>query len=435
MDPSSETSVRANCTRRDFVKATAIVAGGAVPLGVVATSAYGAGSDELKAGLIGCGGRGTGAAFNILQASDQVRLVALADVFRDRLDGCRNMLTSDDHSNRDQVQIDDDRCYVGFDSYQKLVNSDVDLVLLATPPHFRSIHFEAAINAGKHVFMEKPVAVDPTGIRKVIASAAQADRNNLTVVAGTQRRHEARYLALMQRIHGGEIGDIISARCYWNQGGLWVKEQQPAWSDMEWQIRNWLYFTWLSGDHIVEQHVHNLDVCNWAIGSHPIKCAGMGGREVRTAPKYGHVFDHFAIEYEYPNGVVMHSYCRQIDGCTGQVAEAIHGSTGRTWSDSGRAEILGQRPWRFDATNPNPYVVEHKDLIASITNDGPHLNEAKRVAESTLTAIMGRLSAYTGQGITWDKALNSQLDLSPPAYEFSSLPTPEVAVPGRTPFI
>ena len=435
MNKAQETSNDANCSRRDFVKATAVVAGGAIPLSVVATSAYGAGSDQLKAGLIGCGGRGTGAAFNILEATDQVRIVALADVFRDRLDSCRNYLSSDDHSNRDRVQVDDDRCYVGFDGYKQMIARDVDLVLLATPPHFRPIHFEAAINAGKHVFMEKPVAVDPTGIRSVIESAAQADRKNLTVVAGTQRRHEARYLALMQRIHGGEIGDIISARCYWNQCGLWVKEQQPAWSDMEWQIRNWLYFTWLSGDHIVEQHVHNLDVCNWAIGSHPVKCAGMGGREVRTAPKYGHVFDHFAIEYEYPNGVVMHSYCRQIDGCTGQVAEAIHGSTGKTWSDSDRVEILGQRPWRFDATNPNPYVVEHKDLIASITDDGPHLNEAKRVAESTLTAIMGRMSAYTGQEITWDKALNSQLDLSPPAYEFSSLPTQEVAVPGRTPFI
>ncbi len=435
VNKAQETSNDANCSRRDFVKATAVVAGGAIPLSAVATSAYGAGSDQLKAGLIGCGGRGTGAAFDMLKASDQVRIVALADVFRDRLDSCRNYLSSDDHSNRDRVQIDDDRCYVGFDAYQQLINGDVDLVLLATPPHFRPMQFEAAINAGKHVFMEKPVAVDPTGIRSVIESAAQADRRNLSVVAGTQRRHEARYLALMQRIHGGEIGDIISARCYWNQGGLWVKEQQPAWSDMEWQIRNWLYFTWLSGDHIVEQHVHNLDVCNWAIGSHPVKCAGMGGREVRTAPKYGHVFDHFAIEYEYPNGVVMHSYCRQIDGCTGQVAEAIHGSTGRTWSDSDKVEILGPRPWRFDAKNPNPYVVEHKDLIASIANDGPHLNEAKRVAESTLTAIMGRMSAYTGQEITWDKALNSQLDLSPPAYEFSSLPMPEVAVPGRTPLI
>ena len=435
MNKAQATSNGADCSRRDFVKATAVVAGGAIPLAAVATSAYGAGSDQLRAGLIGCGNRGTGAAVDILKAGDQVRIVALADVFRDRLDGCRHYLSSDDHSNRDRAQIGDDRCYVGFDAYQQLVNSDVDLVLLATPPHFRPIHFQAAINAGKHVFMEKPVAVDPTGIRSVIESAKEADRRNLSVVAGTQRRHEACYLALMDRIRDGAIGEVVAARCFWNMGGLWVKKHDPNWSDMEWQIRNWLYFTWLSGDHIVEQHVHNLDVCNWAIGSHPISAMGMGGREVRTAPKYGHVFDHFAIEYEYPNGVVMHSYCRQIDGCTVRVAEAIHGSTARTWSESGRAEILGQRPWRFDATNPNPYVVEHKDLIGSITNDGPHLNEAKRVAESTLTAIMGRMSAYTGQEITWDKALNSQLDLSPPAYEFSSLPTPEVAVPGRTPFI
>ncbi len=435
MNKAQETSNDANCTRRDFVKATAIVAGGAVPLSVVASSAYGAGSDQLKAGLIGCGGRGTGAAFDILKASDQVSLVAMADVFRDRLVASRKHLLSKKNANRSRVQVSDDRCYVGFDAYEKLLADDVDLIILATPPHFRPMQFEAAIKAGKHVFMEKPVAVDPTGIRKVIASAAEADRRSLSVVAGTQRRHEACYLAMMDRVHGGAIGDIVSARCYWNQGGLWVKEKKRRWSDMEWQIRNWLYFTWLSGDHIVEQHVHNLDVCNWAIGSHPISATGMGGREVRTDPKYGNVFDHFAIEYEYPNGVVMHSYCRQIDGCTGQVAEAIHGSTGRTWSSSGGAEIFGQRPWRFDDKNPNPYVVEHKDLIASITNDGPHLNEAKRVAESTLTAIMGRMSAYTGQEITWDEALNSQLDLSPPAYEFSSLPTQKVAVPGRTPLI
>lgn len=435
MDPSNDTSARANCTRRDFVKATAIVAGGAVPLSVVATSAYGAGSDQLKAGLIGCGGRGTGAAVNILQASDQVRIVALADVFRDRLDGCRNYLSSDDHSNRDRVQIDDDRCYVGFDAYQQLINSDVDLVLLATPPHFRPIHFQAATNAGKHVFMEKPVAVDPTGIRSVIESAKEADRRNLSVVAGTQRRHEACYLALIDRIRDGAIGEVVAARCFWNMGGLWVKKHDPNWSDMEWQIRNWLYFTWLSGDHIVEQHVHNLDVVNWVMGTHPIAAMGMGGRQVRTGPEYGHIFDHFAIEYQYPDGRFSLSMCRQTDGCANRVAEAFHGAKGRSWSSSNHASITGSTDWKYTEPNPNPYVVEHKDFIASITNDGPHLNEAKRVAESTLTAIMGRMSAYTGQEITWDKALNSQLDLSPPAYAFSSLPTPEVAVPGRTPFI
>ena len=382
-------------------------------------------------GLIGCGSRGTGAAVNSLQADSAVRVVALADVFEDRLSGARGHLAE---KFSDRATISDDHCYVGFDAYEKLLADDVDVVVLATPPHFRPMQFEAAINAGKHVFMEKPVAVDPTGIRKVIAAAAEADRRKLSVVAGTQRRHEARYLALMDRIHGGEIGDIVSARCYWNQGSLWVKEQQPTWSDMEWQIRNWLYFTWLSGDHIVEQHVHNLDVCNWAIGSHPISAMGMGGREVRTAPKYGHVFDHFAIEYEYPDGVVMHSYCRQIDGCENRVAESIHGSTGRA-STGEDVQILGKRPWRFDGNNPYPYVQEHRDLIASITGTGPHYNEAKRVAESTLTAIMGRMSAYTGKKIAWDDAMKSQLDLSPSVYEFGSLPTQDVAVPGKTPLV
>ena len=436
MDKTNEKPNESTYTRRDFVKTTAVVAGSAVPFAAIASSAFASGSDQLKVGLIGCGGRGTGAARDILRASKQVQLVAMADLFRDRLDGSLNyLLNKERNKNNDRVDVEDDRCYVGFDAYQKLIASDVDIVILATTPHFRPMQFEAAIAANKHVFMEKPVAVDPTGIRLVIATAAEAKRKELSVVTGTQRRHEARYLALMDRIHSGEIGEIVSARCYWNQGGLWVKEQKPTWTDMEWQIRNWLYFTWASGDHIVEQHVHNLDVCNWAIGSHPIKCFGMGGREVRTAPKYGHIFDHFAIEYEYPNGVVMQSYCRQIDGCMGRVAEAIHGSTGRTWSDGRDAYILGKRPWKFEGDNPYPYVQEHKDLIASITGNGTYLNEAKRVAESTLTAIMGRMSAYTGKELTWEAALNSELDLSPPAYEFGSLPTQEVAVPGKTPLI
>ncbi len=435
MDSTFDKTNESAYTRRDFVKATAVVAGSAAPLVAIASSAFAGGSDQLKVGLIGCGGRGRGAARDILKASKQVQLVAMADLFRDRLDESLNLLLNKEHNdNTDRVNVADDQRYVGFDAYEKLLASDVDIVILATTPHFRPIQFKAAIAANKHVFMEKPVATDPTGIRSVIATAAEAKRKKLSVVAGTQRRHEARYLALMDRIHSGEIGEIVSARCYWNQGGLWVKEQQPTWTDMEWQIRNWLYFTWASGDHIVEQHVHNLDVCNWAIGSHPIKCFGMGGREVRTAPKYGHIFDHFAIEYEYPNGVVMQSYCRQIDGCKNQVAEGIHGSTGRAWTGGG-TRIIGKNAWQFTEKNPNPYVVEHKDLIASITGNGKYLNEAKRVAESTLTAIMGRMSAYTGKELTWEDALNSELDLSPPAYEFGSLPTTEVAVPGKTPLI
>ena len=420
-------------TRRQFIRTSVTVAAGSLAVGAMTAQrgVHAAGSDAVRVGLIGCGSRGTGAAFNALEASPRVRVVALADVFADRLDGCRTRLLEAG----DRAVVADERCYRGFNAYRELLADDLDVVILATPPHFRPIHFAAAVDAGCHVFMEKPVAVDPTGIRSVIESAKEADRRNLSVVAGTQRRHEACYVALMDRIRDGAIGEVVAARCFWNMGGLWVKKHDPNWSDMEWQIRNWLYFTWLSGDHIVEQHVHNLDVVNWVMGTHPIAAMGMGGRQVRTGPEYGHIFDHFAIEYQYPDGRFSLSMCRQTDGCANRVAEALHGTKGRSRSSSNHASITGSTDWKYTDPNPNPYVVEHKDLIRSITNDGPHLNEAKRVAESTLTAIMGRMSAYTGQEITWDKALNSQLDLSPPAYEFSSLPTPEVAVPGRTPLI
>ncbi|MHC4220685.1 MAG: Gfo/Idh/MocA family protein, partial [Planctomycetota bacterium] len=328
-----------------------------------------------------------------------------------------------------------DRCHTGFHAYRQLIAGDLDMVILATPPHFRPMHFEAAVRAGRHVFMEKPVAVDPVGIRVMLAAADMADDKGLSVVAGTQRRHETSYAAVMKRIHTGKLGRIVSARCYWNMGGLWMQAPRDTWSDMEWQMRNWLYFTWLSGDHIVEQHVHNLDVVNWAVGAHPIRAMGMGGRQVRTSPDYGHIFDHFAIEYEYPDHVHLTSMCRQIDGCANRVEEVILGSEGYAVTRSGYAVVEGSHPWRFDTENCNPYIQEQKNLVRSITGEGRHLNEARRVSESTLTAIMGRMSAYTGKEVTWEQALNSTLDLSPPAYEFTDLPTPAVAVPGKTPLI
>ena len=421
--------------RREFVKSTAgLTAAAALPIipsaAWAAASAHVAGSDAIRIGLIGCGGRGTGAAYDALNASPDTRVVALADVFADRLNGSRSHL-----ARHERGKVDEANCYVGFDAFKQLLSgAEVDMVILATPPHFRPIHFEAAIKAGKHVFMEKPVAVDGPGIRKVIAAGQAAKQQNLSVVAGTQRRHEACYLAAMQRLRDGAIGAITAARCYWNQGGLWVNERKSEWSDMENQLRNWLYYTWLSGDHIVEQHVHNLDVVNWAMGGHPIKAMGMGGRQVRTAPQYGHIFDHFAIEYEYPSGAFLQSMCRQIDNCAGRVEEAIHGSEGRMRTHSGHAEIIGRNEWRFESDNPNPYVQEHVDLIASI-RDGAGLNEAQTVAEATLTAIMGRMSAYTGKEVTWEQALNSKEDLAPSAYEFGPLPTPPVATPGRTPLV
>ncbi|MGI9015425.1 MAG: Gfo/Idh/MocA family protein [Phycisphaerales bacterium] len=423
---------RNDFSRRDFMLSGAGLAAASLVGPAALARGFHLSDDEvIRVGVIGCGGRGTGAAHNALDADPRVHITALADAFQDRLSGCRNSLIGKDAA---RATVSAERGFVGFDAYaQLLAAGDVDVVILATPPHFRPMHFDAAVTAGKHVFMEKPVATDPAGIRTVLAAAERARAAKLSVVAGTQRRHEACYLAMMEQIQDGAIGDIVAAQCYWNQGGLWVNEQQPNWSDMEWQLRNWLYFTWLSGDHIVEQHVHNLDVCNWAIGSHPAKCMGMGGRQVRTEAKFGNIFDHFAIEYEYPDGQIVNSQCRQIDGCAGRVAEVLVGTNGRTWSSSGQARIThGPRKWRFDGENPNPYVVEHQNLIASLTGAGQYFNEAKQVAESTLTAIMGRMSAYTGKEVTWEQALESSLDLAPPAYAWSSLDVPPVAVPGTT---
>jgi len=439
-------------TRRQFVQTTAALAGlgsitgcattrnTAAPESSIAATTLGKPhTGPINVGVIGCGGRGTGAAVNALEASPVTRITALADVFPDRLNGCRQHLATLPSDQLARVRIDDDHCFTGFDAYEKLLATDVDLVILATPPGFRPAHLAAAVAARKHVFLEKPVAVDPVGIRSVLASADLADAHGLCIVAGTQRRHETCYLEAMRRIKHGDIGTITSASCYWNQGGLWMNPREAQWSDMEWQLRNWLYFTWLSGDHICEQHVHNIDVINWAVGAHPIKASGSGGRQVRTDPAYGHVFDHFAIEYEYENGVTMTSMSRQIDGCAGRVEEVIRGTKGTSITASGRAKIDGSKSWTFDdalTPNGNPYVQEHIDLINAVVS-GQRLNEARAVAESTLTAIMGRLAAYTGKVVTWEQMMNSSLDLMPPRelMAMGHLPTPDVAVPGRTALI
>ncbi len=385
--------------------------------------------DTLNIGVIGCGGRGTGAAVNAVEASEDARVVALADVFTDRVESSRGHLATVG----DRCRVSEAHCYVGFDAYKQLLrDADVDVVILATPPQFRPMHFDAAINAGKHVFMEKPVAVDPAGIRTVIDAAKRARSQRLSVVAGTQRRHEASYREAIRRLHDGAIGRVVAARCYWNQGGLWKKDPQPEWTDMEWQLRNWLYFTWLSGDHLVEQHVHNLDVVNWVIGDHPVRALGLGGRQARTADVYGNIFDHHAIEYEYEDGTFLMSMCRQQDGCPSRVEEVIHGTEGRATLRPGYAVIEGRNPWTWSDRNPNPYVEEHRHLHDSIRG-GTYLNEGQRIAESTLTAIMGRMATYTGQVVDWNRAMSSELDLSPSAYAFGSLDVRPVAIPGRTP--
>jgi predicted dehydrogenase len=394
----------------------------------------GAQKGAYRVGVIGCGGRGTGAAVDFLRAAPEAKIVSMGDVFPDRLAGSRGALKGEEASISSRVVAGDEACFTGFDAYKKVLAQDVDVVILATPPHFRPIHLAAAIEAGKHCFIEKPVAVDPTGVRIVMKASALAKEKNLGIVAGTQRRHQASYLAAIAKIKDGAIGRVVSAQCYWNQGGLWMNQRRPEWSDMEWQLRNWLYFAWLSGDHIVEQHVHNIDVMNWAIGSTPLKVRGMGGRQVRTSPEYGHIYDHFAIEYEYADGVVATSQCRQIEGCDSRVEEVIVGTKGRLFMSPGRARIEGETPWKFAGEDPNPYEQEHRDLVASIASGTP-LNEGQRIAESTLTAVMGRMAAYTGKAVAWEKAMQSTLDLSPAKYEFGSLPVAEVAVPGKTPLV
>jgi len=426
-------------SRRDFIKASAATSLAAFGLG--GSYAFAAGSDKIRIGLIGCGGRGTSAAINCVNSSNGVEIAAMGDLFKDQLDKSFNTLK--EKLGPDKIKVTDGTRFTGFDAYKKVIASDVDVVILGTPPHFRPEHLKAAIEAGKHVFMEKPVAVDPVGVRSVIASSELAQRKKLAIVAGTQRRHQAHYLEVMKRIHNGDIGQITAAQCYWMMGALWVEKaesnlknkKEKGWSDMEYQIRNWLFYTWLSGDHIVEQHVHNLDIVNWAIGAHPVKAMGMGGREVRTGQEYGNIFDHFAIEYEYPNGQRVLSMCRQTAGCSNRVAERVAGTTGSTYTDSSNGFIEGENPFKYDGPSLSPYVQEHTDLISSI-REGKPLNEGRRVAESTLTAIMGRMSAYTGREISWKWVMNaSKLDLRPPKYEFGDLATRPVAVPGKTPLV
>jgi predicted dehydrogenase len=391
--------------------------------------------------VIGCGGRGTGAAVNCVDASPDVVIAALGDVFPDQLEWSLGQLKQKLAAGR--LTATPETCFSGFDAWKKVLAADVDMVILAAPPFFRPAHLEGAIQAGKHVFTEKPVAVDPLGVRSVIATSELAARKGLAIVAGTQRRHQAHYLEILKRVHAGDIGELVAGQCYWNMGALWVDRAAQnwgnryvkKWSDMEWQVRNWLFTGWASGDHIVEQHVHNLDVINWAFGAHPVKCSGMGGRAARTDPMFGNIYDHFAVEYEYPNGARVLSMCRQTAGAAENVSERVVGSKGFTYTDSADGYIKGAKPYENEQASPNPYVQEHVDLIASIKAGKP-LNEGRQVAESTLTAIMGRMSAYTGRALSWEWVMNaSKLDLTPPHMEMKELPPLEVPVPGKTPLV
>jgi predicted dehydrogenase len=426
-----------NLSRRDFIKTSAALGAGTWALG--ASRIYAGGSDKIRLGLIGCGGRGTYDTTNCLNCAPNVELVAMGDLFKDQLDRCRQRLTNAKDL-AGKVKVTDETCFVGWDAYKKVLGCDVNLVILTEPPHFRAQHLRAAIEAGKHVFAEKPVGVDPVAVRSVIESSKMADDKGLTIVAGTQSRRMAHLVEGMKRIHSGVIGRITGGQCLRIGGGMltWhedTMQRQPGWSDMEWQIRRWLFMTWLSGDFIAEMHVHNLDRMNWALDAHPVQCMALGGRQVRTAPEYGNVYDHFSVEYEYPGGVRIEYMGAQMDKVTYRQDARIIGTKGRAYTHEGGFIIEGPEPFRYEGPNPSPTIKQHADQIAAI-RAGEHLNEGKRVAESSLTCIMGRMSAYTGRALKWDWVMNaSKLDLRPPEYKFGDLPLRPVAKPGETPLV
>lgn len=387
------------------------------------TNFFSGAPDVIKVALIGCGGRGTGAAVQALSTKQNVQLVAMADAFQDRLSDSYNNIVEAMKKTPDRVKVTDADKFVGFDGYKQAM-AKADVVILATPPGFRPIHFEEAINQKKHVFMEKPVATDPAGIAKVLAAAEKAKAQKLNVVVGLQRHYQSSYRELHKRFQDGIIGDITSMQVWWNQGALWVKPRKPEYTEMEYQMRNWYYFNWLCGDHIVEQHIHNIDVGNWFMGKTPVTAVGMGGRAIRTGPEFGEIFDHHFVEYRYDNGVVMNSQCRHWKDSVSRVDEEIVGTKGRIICDRGTIlDHKGKVLYQFDRKKENrPYQAEHDELFEAIAKGEYKFQDAQRGAEATLSAIIGRLATYSGQSIAWEKALASGLNLQPEKYAFDAPP-------------
>ena len=447
MNPNSsvDRTSEAAHSRRAFLRKSAMVASTVASFAASGVPAvFAAGSDRMRVGVVGCGARGTGAAMNCVLSSPGVEIVALGDVFPDRVQSCLARLrdngqpkswdASREWREAGQVKVTPETCFTGFDACQKVIGAGVDLVILAGPPHFRPAQLRAAVEAGKNVFMEKPVAVDPVGIRSVLQSSELAKQKGLAIVAGTQRRHENSYREMIARVRAGDIGEIVAGEAFWNGPCVrtygFYHERQPGWSDLEYMLRNWYFYSWLSGDHIVEQHVHNLDVINWAIGSPPAEALAIGGRQWRTEPQFGNIYDHFGVRYRYPNGAILLSMARQINDTEPRVGEGLIGTRGR--ASAGRIE--GAKSWTWQGPNPNPYEQEHADLLQSIRTGQP-LNEGRQVAEATLTAIMGRMSAYTGKTVKWQFALEeSELDLTPASLREGGYrlgPAPVVPPPAR----
>jgi predicted dehydrogenase len=417
-------------SRREFMAASAIAA-------ATAPSIYAAGNDTLKVGLIGCGDRGTGAAVNALNADKNVKLVAMADAFPDRLNtSLENLLKKKDIAGK--VDVKDDAKFTGFDAYKEVI-ARCDVVLLTTPPHFRPIHLKAAVEAGKHVFAEKPVAVDAPGVRSVLESCRLAAKKNLSVVSGLCLRYDAGFKETVKRIHGGAIGEVLYVQANDYRGGRWAKARQPDWSDMTYHMRNWYNFTWLSGDFNVEQHVHFLDVCAWVMQEkYPVKAMGMGGRSVLNGKEYGNIYDHFSIVYEYANGARCVSNTRHHPRAKGDMSAFALGTKGRSLLSERTNGLTIQsenKDWVYEGPFNQMYQTEHDELFASIRNGKP-INNGEYMSHSTLLAIMGRMAAYTGQEITWKMALESKEDLSPPKYDWDvKLEHPPIAIPGVTKFV
>ena len=426
--------------RRDFLKTSTQVGLGTLLAanGLV----HAKGSDKIRVGLIGCGGRGTGAGIiDCAQSSKGVELVAMGDLFQDHVDSAperiKNNLLERGLPVEKIYKVTPETTFVGFDAYQKVIDSYVDMIILTTPPVFRPEHLKAAVAAGKHVFIEKPVAVDPVGVRSILESSDIARQKGLTLVAGTQSRRLESYRETIKRLHDGWIGEITGGQVVRTGGAMraWQQHQrlpQSGWTEMEYQIRRWLFWTWLSGDFIVEMHVHNLDIMNWVLQSHPVQCMGVGGRQARTGLEYGNVYDHISVEYLYPNDVRIEYIGTQIDKFTYRSDQRLSGTKGSVYLDSGHGVITGKKSYEYAGDAPNPSVLEYTEMIEAIRSGKP-INEGRQIAESTMTAILGRMSAYTGRTLKWDWAMNaSQLNLTPDVWKMGDVPDMPVAIPGVT---
>jgi predicted dehydrogenase len=425
-------------SRRDFVKTSAAVVGSLMASQLPHTAnAFYPSDDVINIGVIGCGGRGTGAAVQALSSGQNVRLIAMADAFADQVESSYNNITSEDADHaaivRGRVDVPVERRFSGFDAYKQVIPL-VDVVLIATPPGFRPIHFAAAVDADKHIFMEKPLATDAPGIRSVLETAEKAKAKKLNVVVGLQRHYEAQYTTWVQHLQNGMIGDIVMSRVYWNGAGVWVRERQPGKTEMEYQMRNWYYFNWLCGDHIVEQHIHNLDVGNWVKQAYPVRAQGQGGRLVRNGPDHGQIFDHHFVEYEYEDGSRMISQCRHMPDCMNRVSEAFHGTNGTAPRPGVIVSSSGKTLYQHRGNNdPNPYQVEHDELFAAVAAGDYRFADADNGAKSTFTAILGRMATYSGQMLEWDDAINSQISIMPERYAWDANPPVMPDAQGRYP--